>query len=187
MKGMMFVAFVLACLLAGSGCMTGDDTSYNRDQGPKADSLALTSHDIITMSKAKVGDDVIVHLIRTTDSYFHLRSRDVVELADSGVSDKVIEAMIKTAEAPREQGARPYYYVPYYPTYWYGAYPYWYPWSFGLSVGYYSPVYHRGYVVPHYGYGAPHHYYAGHASYGGHSSGGGRSSGGGSRTSGRRR
>jgi hypothetical protein len=175
MKGMILAAAILVCLLAGSGCVTGGYTTVDEGQGPGTDSLALTKHDIIAMSQAKVGDDVIIKMIRSTDSYFRLRSRDVVELADSGVSDKVIEAMITTAHAPDGHGGRYYYYPSYYypPYYSWGAYPFYYPWTFGFSVGYYAPFYHRAYVAPYYGYGAAHHYYTSAHYYGVHSAGGG--------------
>jgi hypothetical protein len=179
MKGMILAVCVLACLLVGSGCMTGGYTTTERTVLPAADSLALTKHDIIEMSQAKVGDDVIIKMIRTTDSYFRLRSRDVVELADSGVSDKVIEAMIRTP-VPQAEPRTGYYYAPYYyPAYWWGAYPFYYPWSFGFSVGYYAPDYHRTYVVPHHVYRKPYYRsgtpYSSGRSYGGNSHGGGRS------------
>jgi hypothetical protein len=182
MKGMWFAVCILACLLVGSGCMTGGYTTDEPAAGTQPDSLALSKHDIIAMSRAKVGDDVIIKMIRTTNSYFQLKSRDVVELADSGVTDKVIEAMIKTADAPAGHAAR--YYAPYYPPYWWGAYPYYYsPWAFGFSVGYYAPYYnyHRPYPVPHYGYGVPRGHYTTH-SYGGQQYPSGRSYSGGGRT-----
>lgn len=176
MKGMIFAVCVLACLLVGSGCMTGGYTTTDRTTGTEADSLALSKHDIIAMSRAKVGDDVIIKMMSSTNSYFRLKSRDVVELADSGVSDKVIEAMIRTADAPAAQGSSAYYApysTPYYPNYWWwGAYPYYYPWSFGFSVGYYyAPYYHHGYGGAHYGYGVPHYYNTSHYSGGHYSSG----------------
>jgi hypothetical protein len=179
MKGMVLAVCVLACLLVGSGCMTGGYTSSDRAIPSEADSLAMSKHDIIAMSRAKVGDDVIIKMLQTTGSYFRLKSRDVVELADSGVSDKVIAAMIRTSEAPEDHGSHSYYspyYAPYYPPYWwYGGYPFYYPWSFGFSVGYYAPYYHhRTYATPYYGHSTP---YYGHStpysrytsrSYGGH-------------------
>ena len=168
MKGMIFAVCVLACLLVGSGCMTGGYTTTDRAVGTEADSLALTKHDIIAMSHAKVGDDVIIKMIRNTDSYFQLKSRDVVELADSGVSDKVIEAMIRTSEAPEEHATRYYYAPSYYPYSWWGAYPYYYPWSLGFSVGYYYPYYRHAYVGAHYGYGVPHYHYYSTSHSGGH-------------------
>jgi hypothetical protein len=175
MKGMIFAVPILVCLLAGSGCMTGGYTTVENGSGAGPDSLALTRHDIIAMSQAKVGDDVIIKMIQSTDSRFRLQSRDVVALADSGVSDKVIEAMISTANAPARKGERYYYYPAYYPPYyWWGAYPYYYPWSFGLSVGFYAPYYNHRYYAPHYGYGTSHYYYGSHP-YGAYPSGGGRS------------
>jgi hypothetical protein len=189
MKGLLFAGCVLACLLVGSGCMTGGYTTMGRTHGPEPDSLALTTHDIIDMSRAKIGDDVIIKMIRTTGSYFNLRSRDVVVLADSGVSDKVLEAMINTGET-REYRGSGYYYQPNYPGYWWGAYPYFYPWTFGLSLGYYTPFYHRAYIGPRYGHSVP-RYHSGTHYYGRSYSSGNFHSGnrpmGGGRSSGRRR
>ncbi|MBP1647103.1 MAG: hypothetical protein H6Q30_548 [Bacteroidetes bacterium] len=169
------VAVVLSCLLGLSGCMSGSDTYNDQTQGAEPDTLALSKQDIIDMSRARLSDDVIIKMIRTTDSYFRLRSRDVVALADSGVSDKVIEAMINTSQATERRGVRYYH-----PPYWWGPYPYYYPWSFGVSVGYYAPLYGRSYYTP-YPYYRGGYYYGG-----GHLSGGGAGSGG-SRTSGQRR
>jgi hypothetical protein len=175
MKGTIFAVPILVCLLAGSGCMTGGYTTVYDGPRPGTDTLALSRHDIIAMSRAKVSDDIIIKMINSTDSRFHLRSRDVVELADSGVSDKVIEAMINTANTPERNGYRYYYPGYYYPPYsWWGAYPYYYPWTYGLSVGFYAPYYygHR-YYAPHYSYGASHYRSVGHPA-GAYPSGGGR-------------
>ncbi len=157
MKTLTFAGIILAAFLTGAGCMTERYAQYPREQVPAQDSAALmTPQDVIDMSNAGAGDDVIIDMIHKTGSVFQLSPQDVVALADSGVSSRVIRAMIKSDQAPRySQGTPTYSYDPYW--YWYGGYPYPYPWYFGLSVGYYAPFYYHyhGFSVPRYVFSSP--------------------------------
>jgi hypothetical protein len=170
---------VLVFALAAAGCAPEYSRYRYRDRPPVRDSLALMSkQDVIALSKAKIGDDVIVSMIRNSGSTFHLRTPDVIELADSGVSDSVLSAMMRT-DGPWGGGEEPgRYYAGYPPYYWWGASPWWSPWYFssywgGYWGGFYRPYYNRVY--------APYNGGFRYRSYGG---GGG---GGGYRAQGRRR
>jgi uncharacterized membrane protein YgcG len=201
MKAVSVAVVILAGILGGAGCVTGRYTQYpgERVQGSRSrtvDSLAVMStRDVIAMTKAGAGDDVILDLMKRSGSAFQLRARDVVELADSGVSDRVIRAMIRSGDAEEagESGEGSLQATYWNGQYWYGGYPYYYPWYFGLSFGYYSPFfYSRGFGLPRYGTFAHrgsfggHRIYAGHGFSGGSGFSGGRGSGG-MRSSGRRR
>jgi hypothetical protein len=166
MKQIGIVAVVLACSLAGSGCSSERDAYRTRGQAAIVDTLALmTKQDVIALSKAGVGSDVIIGMMHASDSYFHLRTRDVIQLADSGVSNRVIGAMINPEEPSLyADSSGGYYYTP--PYYWYAGYPYWYPWYspfyFGFSAGYYRPFYFpRLQAVPH-GFSGHHGFYRGY-------------------------
>ncbi len=155
MKTLTFACVVLAAFLTGAGCMSERYAQYPRERVPAQDSVAqMSTQDVIDMSNAGAGDDVIIDMIHKTGAVFQLSPQDVVALADSGVSSRVIRAMIKSEQAPRyTEGAAVYGYDPYW--YWYPAYPFYYPWYFGLSVGYYTPLYLHRYAVPHFSYSTP--------------------------------
>jgi len=168
MKHAVAVGSVVLLLVIAAGCATERGTYYGRRRAPVVDSLDLmTQADIIRLSQSKVGDGVIINMIRTSGSTFVLRTPDVVALADSGVSDSVITAMLKTTEEPQSgRVMRRFSGSPV----WYGGvwYPYWDPWYSSLYYGYWPRHYYRPYYG---GYGGG--YYGGGGRVGGHRSGGG--------------
>jgi hypothetical protein len=142
-------AVVFALSLVLGGCAAEQYGQHGRERSAAPDTLALmTKEDVIDLSKAKVGDDVIISMLDASGSYFHLRTKDVVELADSGVSDKVISVMIKREGPRREMSGGGYYYYP--PFYGYAMYPFWDPWYpsvyLGFSPWYYWPSYRPIYI-----------------------------------------
>jgi hypothetical protein len=180
---------VLAFAVVAAGCGPEYSRQYYRERPPVRDSLALmTKQDIIALSKSRIGDNVIISMINSSGSTFHLRTPDVIELADSGVSDTVIAAMLKTDELPPLGGERHYAVYPayYWPDYWWAESPWWSPWYissyWGFWGGFYGP-----YHYPRAHYFSP-RFYGGHSfrSYGGFGSGGVRSGGGARSASGRR-
>lgn len=179
MNRMTFAAIVLACSLVGAGCASERYAYRTRQHAHMADSTAImTNHDVIALSKSRVGDNVIINLINVSPTNFQLRPQDVVMLADSGVSDTVISAMINVDNRQASgEGGRGYAYYP--PYYWYAGVPYWYPWYpwyssfyFGFGSRFYRPAYYSRWYAPYYGV----HGRAGF--YGGRSFGGGRAGGG---------
>jgi len=166
---------VLVIGLAAAGCAPEYSSYRYREHRPVRDSTQLmTKQDVIALTKARIGDNVIIGMIRRSGSTFVLRTPDVIELADSGVSDTVISAMMKSDEPWGGEGAPARYYAAY-PPYYYGwdAYPWWSPWYYSSWYGWWG-----GFYRPHYSY-----YHA--PNYGGVRY---RSSGGGvSRPAGRRR
>jgi len=149
MSRFKFAALVIALTWILGGCAAEQYSQHSRERSAAPDTLALmTKEDVIDLSRAKVGDDVIISMMDASGSYFRLRTKDVVELADSGVSDKVISAMIKREEPRREVTGRGYYYYP--PFYGYATYPFWDPWYpsvyLGFSPWYYWPSYRQVYI-----------------------------------------
>ncbi len=178
MKRFVCAALVAGCALIVAGC--GPSYYAHRSAWHRLpdSTSAVTKQQIIAMTKAGVGDDVIIGLIRNSGTWYRLNSRDVIELADSGVTDKVIGAIIRTTEAPSDSSRGEYYSAyPYYGMYGY-PYAYWYPWYPSFSFTYWGGFYHR----PYYFYGNHH---TGFGTYGtGRYYG---RAGGGSRTMGRHR
>jgi hypothetical protein len=171
-----FVVFVLATLLALAGCTSERLMRYDRGRLSKADTLSMmTKQDIVSLSKAGVGDSLIVRMLDISGSYVPLRTQDVIELKNAGVSERVINAMMNQPEAPdavaESAGGGSLYYPAYY---WYSPYySFWNPWYyssfyFGFGQRYSRPVYVRPYVLPR-------HYTVGRFG----TSGGGRWGGGG--------
>ncbi|HUT64096.1 MAG TPA: hypothetical protein VMZ04_09080, partial [Anaerolineae bacterium] len=57
---------------------------------------AMQYEDVINMTTAGVGPDVIKRQIAVTRSRFELSADQIIQLKKAGVDDKVIEAMIET-------------------------------------------------------------------------------------------
>lgn len=130
----------MALLVFGS---VGCGSMYTSLQRPKQDKNPMTVSDVVALSKAGVGDSVIIAQMHATQSAFALSNQEIIDLKNAGVSEKVIAAMIKTNARSGKRDSS-YVYVPY-PYY---GYPrsYW-----GVSLGW-------------------GHYYGGH--FGGHHFGG---------------
>ena len=58
---------------------------------------ATTAAQLVELMKAGLGDDVLIALIQTDGSTFHLSADDILQLHRQGLSDKVIRAMQETA------------------------------------------------------------------------------------------
>ena len=93
----------------------------------------MNIEDIISMTKAGVGPEIIKSQIEVTNSRFTLTSDEIITLKKAGVDDKVIEAMIETELLPEsfdwEHGMSPY-------DYWFNYYNSWYP---SYSYPYFNP------------------------------------------------
>lgn len=169
----------------------------------------VTKEDVVKLSKAGLGDQVIIEFLRTRNTRIALAASDVVDLKAAGVADSVVKWML--ASPTKEQSGTnggcgvtetrspavtvqptvvttpaysggPYSYDGYYGYGYpyYGYYGYGYPYRYGYH--YYPYSYSHVYTRPwHYGYGS-----YGHGTYGSHGYsshgggyGGGHSSGGG--------
>jgi len=119
---------------------------------------ALTIDDIINMSKAKAGSNVIISQIDVTYSRFKLETADIIRLKNEGVEDDVIEYMIATDFTPKafgwEYGYRPYDYRYYHYDYYY--HPIYYP-VYDYDY-YYSPFRDGLRGTPYYRYRSPYSY-----------------------------
>ncbi len=77
------------------------------------DTQPLTIDDIISMSQARIGDDLIISQIRNSRTVYHLKTSDILDLKRTGVSERVIDFMINTpdeirsAETERVAGTPP--------------------------------------------------------------------------------
>jgi hypothetical protein len=99
----------------------------------------MTKQDVVALTKAGIGPDVIIKMISTTGSTFQLRTPDVIALADSGVVDTVIHAMLQADESS-EKGdrTRAVHFVPSDAYWWYGP-PYYYnSWWYGRPGPYFG-------------------------------------------------
>ena len=67
---------------------------------------AVTIQELLEF-KGKLSDDVLVALIESDGSVFHLSIGDVAALKDKGLSEKVILAMLKTATKQATTPRRP--------------------------------------------------------------------------------
>lgn len=98
-------------LIGGAiGAITGASIGHSMDQEEQARLRAqapqtyvrveqgqpLGLADVKAMSRAGVGDDVIISQIRNTHTAYRLSAADIIDLHNSGVSQKVIDFMINT-------------------------------------------------------------------------------------------
>jgi uncharacterized protein YcfJ len=60
------------------------------------DTQPLTIDDIISMTRARISDDLIISQIRNSRTIYHLRTADIVALKRTGVSERVIDFMINS-------------------------------------------------------------------------------------------
>ena len=132
-----FFTIGLAALLI-SGC-----SSHMVENRPQ-----VSVEDILNMTNAGVGADIIIRQIDVTYSLFRLDPDQIIRLKEAGVDERVIEAMIdRDEDAEAVDLVKSYslydywfnYYNTFYPVnlYAYPVYPYLYdPWSPGIS-----PVY----------------------------------------------
>jgi hypothetical protein len=63
---------------------------------------AATIEDLLGLKAHGLGDDIIVALIQTDGSEFHLTAADIIALRQAGLSDVVIRAMIETTRRAPE-------------------------------------------------------------------------------------
>jgi hypothetical protein len=67
--------------------------------------FAVSTHDLIELSKAGLSDDVLVALIEADNTSFHLDAPKILELRTAGISERVITAMIKSGPAAADAQA----------------------------------------------------------------------------------
>jgi len=144
--------------------------------------------DVVKLTRAKVGEDVIVSFVENSGIPYSLRANDIVFLREQGVTDHVLSVMLaqkkavaNTAPAPAQpvqppmvpseypqypqQPATDYtepvsssYVIPYATA----AYPYYS--SYGYGYGY--PYYYASFGYPYCGYGGYYGRYCGYGRYG---------------------
>ena len=59
---------------------------------------AVTVDELVNLKAHGLGDDILVALVETDGSVFHLSAPDIIAAKQRGLSDAVILAMIRTAE-----------------------------------------------------------------------------------------
>jgi hypothetical protein len=146
MRGFTLAAIVAASIIGVWGCSSERYATRHRGDLPRDSSVTMTTKDVVALSRAGVGPEVIIKMINTTGSTFQLRTRDVIALADSGVVDTVIHAML-SADASTEPGSRRavVHVVPSDYYWWYGP-PYYYdPWSYGRPGPYFGARFYGGF------------------------------------------
>jgi len=72
---------------------------------PSVSAETLTNQQVIQLSRAGLGDDVIIAKIRASEAGFQLTADDLIELKKSGVTSQVISAMLATT--PTKPGYSP--------------------------------------------------------------------------------
>lgn len=61
---------------------------------------AISVQEVIDLSRAQVGDDIIIAKIKSDRSTFTLGAKDILDLKNAGVSDRVILAMVEAERPP---------------------------------------------------------------------------------------
>lgn len=66
-----------------------------------AASQTLTARDLVALTQAGLGDEVLIALIEADSAVFNLGYLEVLELRRQGLSERVLVAMIESKNAPR--------------------------------------------------------------------------------------
>jgi hypothetical protein len=130
MKRIYVLAALAATIVVLAGC----------SQFSTVNPRAMTVDDIITMSKAGAGNEVIKDQILSTRSRFVLTTQDIIRLTTEGVADDVLRAMIESGDRPNVQTWNDGYppYDPFLDTYGWNGYPRGYPF-YDLNWSYSNP------------------------------------------------
>jgi hypothetical protein len=97
------IKIALACMTIGWVCWIAGNTS-NAQTPPS--NLSPGLQEVLKLTKAQMGDDVIVGYINSSGATFHLTADDLVYLKDQGVSQPVIAALLQAkAAVPAPQPA----------------------------------------------------------------------------------
>lgn len=96
------ILLVAALLVSSSGraqSPVGGGDGSQPTPAPKATAGTLTNEDVLKLSQAGLGDDLVVAKINSASQpNFHLETDDIIGLKKAGVSQAVITAMIKRSE-----------------------------------------------------------------------------------------
>jgi hypothetical protein len=108
------LAWLAMLLVLGVGCAT-----------PRPRPKPMTQAEIISLAKAGIGDDVIIHQLQATRTILRLAAGDIVRLRQEGVSERVVNHLLDsyTRAAVAEQRARDAYDYR-----WHYGIHYWHPW-----------------------------------------------------------
>jgi hypothetical protein len=63
-------------------------------QAPVAVKLPYGVEDVLKLSKAQIGDEIILNYVQNSGTIYNLEPKDIVYLRDQGVSEKVISTML---------------------------------------------------------------------------------------------
>jgi hypothetical protein len=126
MKHRVFFLFVATCLLTACGLSDQQKADYSSvqragvspaiyDKMMHGDPLSV--NDVISLSRARVSDGVIVRYIRDQGTVYGLNGQDFDQLHQAGVSPSVIDYMARTGYPgygpyPYGPGPGPYIYPP---------------------------------------------------------------------------
>ena len=73
--------------------------------GIAAPAHAVSLHDLIDLSRAGLSDDILIALVESERSVFHLTAEDLKQLKAQGLSDRLLLHLLQTP-ALREEAAR---------------------------------------------------------------------------------
>lgn len=74
---------------------------------PSAPADALTVRDVVELTRAGLGEEVLLALIEVDPSVFPIDTATLRYLKDAGVSQRVIVAMVRSARTPTPPAAQP--------------------------------------------------------------------------------
>jgi len=90
-------------MLIGSICL-GSGSSCGAQA---AASLSPGLQEVVKLSKAQVGDEVIIGFIKKSGESYHLSAEDILSLKDQGVSQTVISTLLQAQGAPISAASPP--------------------------------------------------------------------------------
>src|ERR1035438_9602069 len=84
----------VACIITGTICWNGGNTC----QAQTPASLSPGLQEVLKLTKAQMGDDVIVNYVKSSGKSYELSADDLIYLNSQGVSQGVISALQSRSE-----------------------------------------------------------------------------------------
>jgi hypothetical protein len=94
MRAQIFQKALAMAILGGLTWMGANVLAQNPGSANATPQLTPPENEIVTLSKAKISDDVVVSYIRNSAQSYNLTAAQILYLRDQGISDAVIQAML---------------------------------------------------------------------------------------------
>src|SRR5690348_12829529 len=97
-----FLPVLASAWLLAFGAIANSDSASQMEPPPK---LPYGVAEVLKLSQAKVGDDIILSYIQNSGTVYNLGPSDIVYLKEQGVSERIVNQMLEQRKKLAEAGA----------------------------------------------------------------------------------